>query len=430
MRGGASVKRMRALLAHRDFRLFWLGQTGSAVGDRLVLVALALFVTDLTGSATDLGLVLGAHALPLVAFLLLGGVWADRLPRHTVVVVTDLVRFALHALLATLIFTGLVRIWHVVAIEAAFGTAEAFYRPARTGLIPQTVPEGLIQEANAFSGASDNVAELAGPALATALVVGAGAGWAFAVDAATFLLSAVLLARIRPRRRAEAATRRPFLEELRAGYRQVRSRTWVWATIAAFSLALFCGLAPFFVLGPIVARDAYGATSVYGVISTLFGVGAVLGAVGALRWRPQRPLRAGFAWCVPWPVTLALYGAGAPLVLVGLASVGFGAGFALFIVWWETALAERIPPAALSRVTSYDWMGSLALLPIGYVVMGPLADAFGAREVMVAGAGLTALFLALGVAPRATRGLRNPLSDVRRGPEGAPADTVRARLPA
>src|ERR1700693_6409611 len=180
MRGLAPI---RGVLAHRDFRYLWIAQSSSVIGDSIVLVALALFVVQLTGSATDLGVVLAAQSLPLVAFLLIGGVWADRLPRHRVTLATDLVRFTLHALLAALIFTGSVRIWQVVVVEVLFGTAEAFFRPAANGLLPQTVPETEIQQATAVTTMSNNVAEFVGPALATALVLGAGAGWAFAVDA-------------------------------------------------------------------------------------------------------------------------------------------------------------------------------------------------------------------------------------------------------
>src|SRR5688500_17087189 len=167
------------VLERPAFRNLWLAQTTSVVGDRLVIVALALFVTDLTGSATDVGLVLGAQTLPFVVFLLIGGVWADRLPRARLMVATDVVRAALHVLLAALIFTDVVEIWHLVVIEALFGTAEAFFRPAYIGLLPRTIPEPEIQEAQALSNMTNNLAELTGPALATVLVLGVGAGWAF-----------------------------------------------------------------------------------------------------------------------------------------------------------------------------------------------------------------------------------------------------------
>ena len=395
------------VLRHRDFRLLWLANSASVVGDRIVTVALALFVIDLTGSATDLGLVLAAYSVPLIGFLLVGGVFADRLPRHLVVVVTDLVRFALHALLAVLIVTGEVRIWHLVVIGVLFGTAEAFYRPAATGLLPQTVPEDEIQEANAVTGMFQNIAEFAGPALATLLVLGFSPAAAFAIDAATFLVSAALLVRVRPRDRgatAEPAAVAPTVwADVREGFHEVRSRSWVWATLASFCVALFVALAPLFVLGPIVAREQYGDLAVFGYVFAAFGGGTILGSLVAIRWRPRYPMRQGMIFVLIWPVAIALYASGAPLALVVPAMVLAGSFIALFDVWWLTALAERIPPDKLSRVTSYDWTVSLGLVPLGYVLAGPAADAFGATEVLLGGSAIAFVAFALGLLPRGTR---------------------------
>ncbi|HYM55720.1 MAG TPA: MFS transporter [Solirubrobacteraceae bacterium] len=404
-----SLGQMRRVLRHRDFRLLWLAQSASVIGDGIVLVALALFVVQSTGSATDVGLVLAAQSLPLVAFLLVGGVWADRLPRHRVMIATDLVRFALHALLAALIFFGGVRIWQLVVIEIVFGSAEAFFRPAATGVLPQTVPEEEIQQATAVTTMSSNIAEFAGPALATALVLGAGAGWAFTLDAATFLLSAVLLMRLHPRQRGIPATPAAAPEpstvwsEMREGSREVRSRVWVWGTLAAFCVALFCGLAPWFVLGPVVAREQYGDIAVYGVVAAALGFGTIVGSLLGVGWRPRYPMRMAMLTILLWPSAAILYAAGVTLVVVIPATVVAGAGIALFDVWWLTALAERIPPGMLSRVTSYDWMVSLALMPLGYVLAGPLARALGAVEVLLGGSVLACIALALGLLPRETR---------------------------
>ena len=163
----ASVRVVLTVLRARDFRLLWLGQSASTIGDALVLVAVGLYVTRLTGDSSDVGLVLGAYSLPLVVFVLLGGVLADRLPRQQVMIASDVVRGLLHGTLALLIVTGQVRIWHMVVIGALFGTAEAFFRPAYTGLVPQTVPEEDIQSAQALNGVSTQVAEIVGPGLAT-----------------------------------------------------------------------------------------------------------------------------------------------------------------------------------------------------------------------------------------------------------------------
>ncbi|HEX3909985.1 MAG TPA: MFS transporter [Solirubrobacteraceae bacterium] len=408
----SSLTQQLRVLRHRDFRYLWLAQTASVIGDCIVIVALALFVIELTGDATDLGLVLAAASLPLVAFLLLGGVWADRLPRHRVMVTTDLVRFTLHATLAALIFTGAVRIWQLILIEALFGTAEAFFRPAANGLLPQTIPEAEIQEAQGLSALSNNIGEFAGPALATALVLGLGAGWAFALDAATFLLSASLLSRVRPRRRAvpedslAGSTERVGVwTEIREGFREVRSRSWVWVTLASFCAALFTGLAPWFVLGPVVARAQYGHVGVYGLLSAVLGIGTIVGSLLGIGWRPRFPMRAAMLAILLWPSVAVLYAAGVTLYVVAPAMLLGGAGIALFDVWWTTALAERIPPDKLSRVSSYDWMVSLGLLPLGYVLAGPLAGALGAVEVLLGGSVLAAIALAFGLLPRETRTL-------------------------
>jgi MFS family permease len=404
------LREIGRVLRHRDYRWLWASQSTSVIGDSIVFVALALFVIDRTGSATDLGLVLAAGTLPLLVFLLLGGVWADRLPRHAVVIATDLVRFALHALLAALIFTGEIRIWELVVIEALFGAAEAFFRPAVSGLVPQTVPEADIQQASALLGMSRNVATFAGPALATALVLAAGAGWAFALDAVTFLISAACLTQVRPRRRelaspvapASVDVRPSVWAEMRDGYRAVRSRAWIWSILLGFAVVNFAGLAPLFVLGPVVARENYGHTAVYGVVVAILGIGTVAGSFAGVVWRPRHPLRMAVLMIMLWPPSMVMFGAGIPLYVVLPAAALAGLGLALFDVWWLTALAERVPPDKLSRVTSYDWVVSQGLLPAGFLLAGPLASALGAVAVTIAGAALTGLVLAAELLSRET----------------------------
>jgi MFS family permease len=406
------VRQLSRLLAHRDFRWLFVSQTVSTTGDRIVLVALALLVTERTGSTADLGLVLGAYTVANVGFLLIGGVWADRLPRHRLMIGADLVRGGLHALLAVLVLLDAIAIWQLVAIEALFGAAEAFFRPAYSGLVPQTVPEELIQEANALSNLTQTIAEFAGPALATGLVLTVGTGWAFAVDSATFVVSALLLALVRPRQRGERGPRTTLLAELRDGFREVRSRTWVWVTIAVFGFQNVCAFACYVVLGPTVAGERWGDPALFGWLAAAVGLGTAVGSLLALRWRPRRPLVTGILLSMPFCLMLTTVAIGVPLA-AGLAlGVLTGVGIALFGVWWQTALARRIPPAALSRVTSYDWMGSLALLPIGYVIVGLLAEGFDPAGVMAVGGLLAAATLLLALVPRETRelGERSPVS--------------------
>jgi MFS family permease len=393
------------VLRHQNFRYLFLGQAASMIGDRVVVVALALFITERTGSATDLGFVLGAQTLPLVALLLFGGVWADRLPRHRIMIATDLARAALHGMLALLIFTNAVQVWQIVVIEALFGSAQAFFQPAYTGLIPQTVPESLIQHAKALTESVSNLAFLVGPALAAALVLGIGAGEAFALDAATFLFSALLLFGVHPRARGAEAPGGSLVDELRGGLREVSSRRWVWVTIFVFTGAVLCVYAPWYSLAPVIARDAYGGAGIFGVLESVAGVGALVGAIVGLRWRPAHPLRAGMLLVLAWPVQDGVFALGAPLALVVVLAFATGFGFSLLMIWWETALARHIPPHALSRVSAWDWMGSLALLPVGYLVAGPVASVLGPQTVLGIGSLIGLVLLAIGLAPRSTREL-------------------------
>jgi MFS family permease len=394
------------VLRHRDFRFLFLGQSASAVGDQVVIVALALYITQRTGSPTDLGLVLAAQSLPLIALVLFGGVWADRLPRHRIMTAADYARALLHGVLAASIVLGGAGVLELIVIEALFGAARAFFQPAYSGLLPQTIPDDEAQDARALASTTENLALLVGPALGAAMVLTVGAGVAFALDAATFLLSAELLRHVRPRARG-VVSREPttVIADLRAGWQEVRSRTWVWATIAAFTVAVLAAYAPWYALAPLLSKQLYGSAGVFGVLESVAGAGAVVGALLGMRWRPRRPMVIGLALTLLWPLETLAFAAASPLAVVMVLAFGAGLGFTLFEVWWMTALVRHIPPQALSRVSSYDWMGSLALLPLGFAIAGPLASAYGARTVLSVGAGVALVMLVLAMVPRGTRDL-------------------------
>jgi hypothetical protein len=268
------------------------------------------------------------------------------------------------------------------------------------------VPENLIQEARALTQSIENIAFLIGPALATGLVLGIGAGEAFAFDAGTFVLSALLLRRLQPRARGDTAPAAPVWQELLAGFDEVRSRPWVWVTIVVFAGALLCVFVPWYALAPIVARGSYGSVGVFGLLESLAGAGAVCGAIAGVRWRPDHPLKVGLLLILCWPLLGLLFAVKAPLALVTAIAAAHGFGFALLMIWWETALAQHIPPHALSRVSAYDWMGSLALVPVGYLIVGPVSGALGVRTVLGFGGVLGAGLVLLALAPRSTRELR------------------------
>ena len=326
-------------------------------------------------------------------------------------------------MLAALIFAGEVQIWQLVVIEAVFGAAQAFFQPAYSGLVPQTVPESMVQDARAITETVEDLAFLIGPAIATGLVLGVGAWEAFAFDAATFVVSALLLAGVRPRDRGgDEEPSQHVLAELRSGWREVRSRAWVWVSIAGFAVSVMCVYAPWYALAPLIARDDYGSAGVFGLLESMAGVGAVIGAVLALRWRPRYPLRTGLLLVLAWPVQDATFALGAPIALVAVLAFATGFGFSLMVIWWETALVRHIPANLLSRVSSYDWMGSLALLPLGYAIAGPLANALGAEHVLLVGSGIGLLMLGATLVPRSTRELTNPEEDLASAERGAPND--------
>jgi MFS family permease len=381
-------------LRERPFRLLFLGQAVSLLGDGMVGVALAFAVLELTGSATDLGIVLAARTVPLVAFVLVGGVWADRLPRRALMVTTDLIRLAAHGLMAALLIADRAEVWMIAVLAGIAGAASAFFNPAITGIMPAVVSAERMQQANALRGLSEGAGRIAGPALAGVLVVGVGPGWALAVDAATFAVSAAFLALI-PMPAHVPGEARPFIADLRDGWDDFRSRTWLWTTVASvtFGNMLF---AAYFVLGPLVADRELGGAGDWALIVSAFGIGLLVGGVVLLRIDPQRPvLTATFAVAL-YTLPLAFLAIPTPAIVTAGAALVAGAGLAVANNLWETAQQRHVPPELLSRVSSYDWFGSLAAVPIGMLIWGPIADQIGVSTALwIAFTGQLASILAL-----------------------------------
>ena len=376
-------------LEEREFRLLWLGQATSALGTSLVPVALAFAVIDLTGSASALGIVLSAGLVSRVVLLLFGGVVADRLPRQSLMLGADLLRTGSQGLVAALLITGRAQIWQLVVLFALFGAGDSFFSPASTGLVPELVRGERLQQANALMSLSRSLCWVVGPTVSGLLVAGVGPGWVFAIDAATFAVSSASLALLRLPRAVNLAPHGSILAELRGGWREFRRRAWVWMTVARFGISNLA-IAPVFVLGPFVANESLGGATAWGLIGTAGGVGAVLGDAAALRLRPLRPLMAGglaVSLLALEPALLAIPASTA--AIAAAAGVGIGAvSFANAL--WFTALQERIPREALSRVSSYDWLGSIVFQPAGYALAGPVSVAIGIPATLLAGAALHA----------------------------------------
>jgi hypothetical protein len=402
-------------LRERDFRLLFTGQSVSLVGSAITTVALAFAVINISHHyAADYGLVMAAGLVPLLAFLLVGGVWADRLPRQWVMLVSDIVRFACQAVMAWLLITHRATIWELVVLQFVRGSAEAFFRPAQTGLVPQTVSPGRLQQANALRGLSDSLGVTLGAALGGVLVAAVGSGWAIGLDSASYLVSAAFLwglrglgpigsggARPRPgadRGPAEAAlvageTAAPapggFARELRDGWQEFRSRTWLWVMVSEAAVFHLLIIAPLMVLGPLIAKTALGGAVAWGAILAAFGVGQIAGGAAGLRLRPARPLLlCGWLTLLETPL-FAFLALGYGLTPLIFAAAVCGVSAALVNVLWETTLQEQIPPEVLSRVSAFDLMGSLAFYPLGTLIVWPIAAAIGIAGSFAVASGVT-----------------------------------------
>ena len=283
MRHSATVGALR----ERNFRLLFIGQSVSSLGNALVPVALAFAVLDLTHSPTDLGYVLGAEAAAQVVFLLAGGVIADRLSRRAVMLGADSVRGGAEAALGALLVTGHPAVWLIAALAAVQGTAGALFMPASTGLTPAVVSNANLQQANQIQQMASSAAGIAGPALAGLLVVAAGPGWAILGDAVTFGVSVAFLATL-DLTAAPRPSRQRFVTDLREGWDEFRSRTWLW-TITAVSAVFNLLFTAYLVLGPVVSQRSYGGAAAWATVATIWGVGSVAGGLLTMRLKPPPP---------------------------------------------------------------------------------------------------------------------------------------------
>jgi MFS family permease len=431
------------VLRERDFRLLFTGQTISLIGSSITTIALAFAVLEIShDSSTAVGIVMAAGLVPLVAFLLIGGVWADRLPRQWVMLISDVVRFACQAVMAWLVITHRATIAELVVLQFVRGTAEAFFRPAQAGLVPQTVSADRLQQANALRGLTESLGVTMGAALGGVLVAAVHPGWAIGIDSLTYLVSAGFLWGLRGLVSVHASPSvlpfaaesggmaalgggvvtapqsepgdSGFLSDLREGWDEFRARTWLWVMVCEAMVFHLVIIAPFMVLGPEIARQELGGAAAWGAILAALGVGQVVGGAVGLRLQPARPLLL-CGWLtlleVPLFAFLAL-GYGTSALIVAAAVCGISA--ALVNVLWETTLQEQIPAEALSRVSAFDLMGSLAFYPLGMAVAGPIAAVIGVAGSFALAGGATVASAALQILLPDIRGVR------RRGP--TPAD--------
>jgi MFS family permease len=385
-------------LHEREFRLFFSGQLVSLIGDAITPFALAWAVLDLTGSASDLGYVIAAKTAPLVIFLLVGGVFADRLPRRAVMLTADVARMAVQGTTAALLLSGNAQIWELIVLQALAGTATAFFNPASTGLTPMTVSAENLQQANALRGMSMAATGLIAPAIAGILIVGVGAGYALAIDAASFGVSAIFLALLHLPAHMNLPPQ-SFLSDLRDGWHEFIARTWVWLIVVGASLGNMMS-SVWYVLAATWVKESHGGAYAWAAILIASALGALTGGAVALRSKPEHPLLVGCLLILPNAIPLVFLALELPWQTLVVASLLTGFGNMVFNTLWETALQQHIPPAALSRVSAYDWFGSLLCQPIGLAAAGAVAAGIGMSPTLwIAAAVMTTANVAMLAAP-------------------------------
>ena len=386
------VNRWVGALRQRNFRVFFIGQAASQIGTGMAPVAIAFAVLE-HGSASDVGYVLAAETLPLVLFLLVGGVIADKFSRRLVMLSSDILRFCAQGVLGIWILVATPPLWGFLFLAALLGTGMAFFTPAMTGLVPQILEDAHLQQGNALNGLAESGGRIVGPALAGVIIATSSPGWAVLVDALSYLVSVLSLAMVR----ADWSVIRPsdtFVVLLREGWQQFWDRTWLWVVVVQSSIVNTLIFAPFFVLGPVIAKEHLRGATAWGAVLASLGVGALVGGAVMLRVRPRRPLLVGMLISFVWVFPLMALAYPVSTVAIAIGSFFGGGALSVFGALWNTTMQREIPAEVLSRVSAYDWFGSLVFLPLGMAAVGPLADSFGTTVVLVTAAGLTVLLIA------------------------------------
>ncbi|MFG2030141.1 MFS transporter [Streptomyces sp. NPDC048825] len=369
--------RRRPDWAGRNYTLLTAASVVTSLGSQGALIAAAFAVLDAGGDGGDVGLVAAARTLPLVLFLLIGGAVADRLPRHRVMVAANALNCLSQAAFAVLVLAGEPRLWQMMLLTALGGTGQAFFGPAAEGMLMSSVSGEQVGRAFALFRLATQGSGLGGAAVGGAMVAAIGPGWVLAVDAVAFAVAGSLRAfldvsHVPPREPGEG-----LLADLRDGWREVVGRPWLWSIVAQFSVVVAVVAAAESVYGPLVARDSLGGAAPWGLALGAFGAGNVGGAILMMRWKPRRMLLAG-TLCV-FPLAAPSAALAVPLSVAGLCAVMFVSGVALevFGVSWMTALHQEIPEDRLSRVSAYDWFGSVSMVPLATALAGPAEEAFG-----------------------------------------------------
>lgn len=425
-----ALTRRYRVLSNKNFRLLLADRVLAPASFAFALVGVSFAVLDATrspahpaGSTADLAFVLAAQTAPALVVLLIGGVLADRVAPQFVIVAANVMIAVGEGTFGLLVLTGHARVWNMIALELVTGSGTALFYPASVALLPKLVPAGQLQDASVISRLGMNVATMAGAALAGACVAAFGPGWALTVCGLGMLGTVPLNLAIRLAPTAGPASTAgsvgsaesvstaqaghesapSVLRELREGWAEFRSRTWLWATVLQYTVVLAAWSGAFGVLGPVVAKANLGGAQAWGLISAAEAVGLIAGGLAALRWTPRRPVRfvvlSGGAMAVS-PLSLAML---LPLPVILLTSFGIGVASEMLMVVWTVTMATKIPPDKLARVSAYDLLGSVMGMPVGALVAGPIAAAIGVSATQYGAAGCILVASALALVSRAVR---------------------------
>ncbi len=401
------------VLGIRDFRFLLADRLIAPASVGFSLVGVSFAVLKATNSATDLSYVLAAQIAPSLLFVLIGGVAADRFRAQRVIVAANLLMALGEGTFGILALAGHPPLWAMLGLEAVTGTGVALFYPASQALLPRIVPDGLLQEASALSRLVMNTGQMAGAAAAGLLVAAAGPGWALVLCGAGMVGTVPMLLAIRATRPvavgrvpASTAPARSMLAELREGWSEFRSHTWLWVIVAQFGVVMMAWYGAFSVLGPVVAREHLGGPAAWGAITAADAFGLIAGGMAALRFTPRRPMLfvvlTGGAIAIS-PLSLAMV---LPLPAVCAASFGLGVFVEMMMVQWTVAMTRNIPPDKLARVSSYDVLGSVMAMPVGALIAGPLGTAIGTSRAQYGAAAVIVIASALALIPRDIRTMR------------------------
>jgi len=369
----------------RNFKFLFAGRAISYVGTYLAPIAVAFAILDLGGSATQVGLSFAAWTLAQVSMLAFGGVLGDRLPRRTVMIGSDVSSTAVRAAMGVLLVSGHAHPWELIALQAAGGASVAFYNPAFYGLVREIVPTEELQRANSLLAIARFSAFPLGAATGGSIVATVGSGTALLFDAGTYATSALLLSFVRVESLARVGS--SVLQELREGWQAFTEHTWLWLLTLWISLYFVLTYAPFFVLGPYIAKHSMGGAGAWAAVVTGEGVGSLLGSLAGLRLRARRPLLAVCYMFLPTAVQSVLLAYHAPVYALTPAAACAGFAFACGAVVWDTSMQRSVAPDKVARVGAYGWLSAMVFLPAGYALAGPVASVVGMRGYLLFGAG-------------------------------------------